>query len=798
MKRLYSLFLAVLVCSLFCAKAEYKKDTVNNMIFTGEWSNNAIVVEDDSLVYNTVYFDYRNAGFPRDSFYSWSVSEDLKIIENATDTDQLVFTSIKPGKSRITYAYKRNPDCGDKGYHYLYVYKHFDAGSNKYKIQIEGPECVGDTEVVVYSVSPILTRNINSGVGVDMYDWNITYPDGSTFADSVYVSADSSSITFKTSILNGDERISVRVGRANEEFRIYKELGHAAPKPIVEDICKAYDDTIWTIDVYNKVYPDLDYNWDISSQWDISYKNEHKSQVEITSHPGDTDDIGVISSFSGEASCGSKSKSIIHVSRSWGTNVKVSPDTARAHNNGEYISFYLAGSLPKGVRPTWYFPLGNTWETDAPGDTNAVHRTTLHARPVNSTRYIDTLWVREDICGHTEEKMAIAYIAPARVAPIAPQGCLVAGETDTFHITTIGVGPDPIGYQWYKDGVLIPNEDKDSLVIPLNSNNQRIAVRALGQNGCHADSSEILLSFKPARPSGIIFRNEKCVAYNMPDILKFSVANPTPYQKYAWTPPSGWRIDSIIGDPTLDTCVQMISNGVAGTHTLYVKGINENSAECSMSDSIPREVPIASVSTTITYDGSWGELGLNPRKPGGTDYYWYMLYNDSIVIDGLDSNSGRTNALSETLMDFFDCTTLPTGFTIVFEYKLPNGCDRARITYGTPISSDFTPAGYTTVQNIIDQLPTPAPLRRKSSTAYSFNKKLLLSPNPTNNTLHVKFSDEDEFDINIYNTDGELVYTTDFVKTACDIDVSQFPTGNYIVVANQKGERVAKQKFIKN
>ena len=67
MKRLYSLFLAVLVCSLFCAKAEYKKDTVNNMIFTGEWSNNAIVVEDDSLVYNTVYFDYRNANFPRDS-----------------------------------------------------------------------------------------------------------------------------------------------------------------------------------------------------------------------------------------------------------------------------------------------------------------------------------------------------------------------------------------------------------------------------------------------------------------------------------------------------------------------------------------------------------------------------------------------------------------------------------------------------------------------------------------------------------------------------------------------------------
>lgn len=773
MKKLLSLFLAVLVCSLFCAKAEYKKDTVNNMIFTGEWSNNAIVVEDDSLVYNTVYFDYINADFPRDSFYSWSVSEDLKIIENATDTDQLVFTSIKPGKSRITYSYKRNPDCGDKGYRFLYVYKHFDAGSNKYKIQIEGPECVGDTEVVVYSVSPILTRNINSGVGVDMYDWNITYPDGSTFADSVYVSADSSSITFKTSILNGDERISVRVGRANEEFRIYKELGHAAPKPIVEDICKAYDDTIWIIDVSNKDYSDLDYNWDISSHWDISYKNEHKSIVEITSHPGDTDDIGVISSFSGEASCGSKSKSIIHVSRSWGTNVKVSPDTARAHNNGEYITFHLAGSLPKGVSPTWYFPSGNTWETDAPGDTNAVHRTTLHARPVNSTRYIDTLWVREDICGHTEEKMAIAYIAPARVAPIAPQGCLVAGETDTFHITTIGVGPDPIGYQWYKDGVLIPNENKDSLVIPLNSNNQRIAVRALGQNGCHAENSEILLSFKPARPSGIIFQNEKCVAYNMPDILKFSVANPTPYQKYAWTPPSGWRIESIIGDPTLDTCVQMISNGVAGTHTLYVKGINENSAECSMSDSIPREVSISTIEDSIVFNSNGFNWALYDTKKSSTSSYihWSLYQNGEKVNNAVITQLPIPGMNGVYFGDIQGDIANSNEYTIVAEVEYNDGC-KCRIQYGAYIAN-------------LSAIPNAIPPQQSKVGKRNIERRSAINvyPNPSYSEIKINIADHQNArgDIFVITAAGTLVHTQSDVDLSIPYNVSKLLPGQYIL-----------------
>lgn len=784
MKRLYSLFLAVIICSLFSAKAEYKKDTVNNMIFTGEWSNNAIVVEDDSLVYNTVYFDYINANFPRDSFYSWSVSEDLKIIENATDTDQLVFTSIKPGKSRITYAYKRNPDCGDKGYHYLYVYKHFDAGSDKYKIKIEGPECVGDTEVVVYSVSPILTRNINSGVGVDMYDWNITYPNGSTFADSVYVSADSSSITFKTSILNGDERISVRVGRANEEFRIYKELGHAAPKPIVEDICKAYDDTIWTIDVYNKDYPDLDYNWDISSQWDISYKNEHKSQVEITSHPGDTDDIGVISSFSGEASCGSKSKSIIHVSRSWGTNVKVSPDTARAHNNGEYITFHLAGSLPKGVSPTWYFPSGNTWETDAPGDTNAVHRTTLHARPVNSTRYIDTLWVREDICGHTEEKMAIAYIAPAKVAPIAPQGCLTAGETYTFHIDTIGVGPNPISYKWYVNGDSIIGENATTLTIPLTSNDQYIAVQALGENNCHAESVQIKLSYRPATPTGVILSNRTCVAYNMPDTLEFHVQNPTPYQKYAWTKPNGWIILDTIGSQNLDTCVRMISNGVAGTHTLYVKGINENSTECRISDSIPHEVPIYSrVPTLQSFQSGPHSMYcflLDPISSIPKSKWTLYDYGEEYLVKTV--NSGAIQLTEDDNVDISDVTETSARYTFVIEVETFDNC-KYMFVWGAPLEQ---------------QANNNAPRRTSFKNTEEKKYEVKITPNPAMSEIKVGLvgCEVEKSDISIYDISGNIVsHLTDF-SLKDRISISHLPMGTYFIVI-RNNENISSALFVK-
>ena len=783
MKKIHSLILAFIAGVGLCANATQR--TVGQFSFDDAYTlSNAMCILDDTTVWYQIAVDN-----PSSAFIRWGAAGEIET-KNGNSSSILV-RSKGPAKGRVYYYYNQG-DCGSQAYG-LDIYKHFNPNTSPYNLVIEGPDCVGDSETVVFSVEPILTKNINSGIGIDTYSWRFISQAGTTYVDSVsYKSGDGSAITFTTGRLTGNEQIAVQVGRANEQYIIVKDLGRAAPRPDVPtDTCVASGDkqTI-RIEVRNSS-DSLEYTWTAPTTWDINRVSKNGSVVEIEANGKDGGTVTVMAAFkSNSGTCGSASRSVININRSWASGIDITPKTTCSFNGDSALTFVLdKDKLPSTDNITWEIP--TTWSQK---ENKGLHSATLEAFPLSSTNYIDTLRVWTDNCGGNEQ-FAYVHIAPAKAAPVSNQGCLIAGQTDTFSITTMGVGPQAMSYTWFVDGNVVRQTGTDTLIQTLTANNHYVAVRANGKNGCNADSVQIALSFKPATPDSIIFREEHCITYNMPDTLTFSVYNPVPYQKYEWTAPNGWTVLDYIGNQNLDTCVRMISNGVTGTHTLYVKGVNEQSEECRMSDSISAFVIIDTTLTVINYYGEDldGRFDLTPRRPG-TTYYWYMLYNGYIVADGLDYDDGRINALSDTFMDNIGYE-IQDLFTIVVEY-ISNGC-RYRIIYGVSIPSNFTPLGITTIQDIIGQTQYSSPSRKFATKTTDIKPIAILSPNPTMNTLNLSLNSEENFAFKIFSSSGQLIYSEMEEMSSWTIDVSDFPNEEYLVVIMQNGKRLTVQKFIK-
>lgn len=775
----------ILLMMLFASVCLQAKQTVLTTYFSVEceaqWGTDTIMIEDDNTITYTITLQNALGVYVR-----WKAYGDI-VLTNQTATSA-TFYSKGPAKGRISYIYDPASDdpCQFTRNAFIDIYKHFDA-EEKYGLTIVGPDCIADGDSVVYSIKPILTTSVNSGIGIDLYNWNIFDATSAPYVQNVsYVSGDSSSVTFKAGTMTGRDSITVRVGLANEEYRLVKHLGKAAPMPIVRDTCLPYDQLSFEVDVLNEEYPNLHYSWTWPTDWQMhKIENTYNSKVRFTAPKvGEVGDFSVTSSFTNQESvCAYASQSSFSLTRSWGRNAQIKPVDTIVANNCDFIDFQLMDAVGQNSEPKWKNP--TTWDFD--GDD---YHTTFTARPVNSTTYKDSLIVWEDVCNHRDSCVAYVYIRPAKVTAITDHGCLTVGEEYTFTVERLEVGPTPTGYIWLRGADTLQNSASNSVTFTADAAYPTLTVISKGEYNLLSERATFNLSYNPVPPAGILDTNS-CVNFNMPDTLTFSILNPTPNQKYAWTKPVGWTILDTIGSLVLDTCVRMISNGVAGTHTIYAKGVNEDNSECSESSSVSIIKSITTINTAIYYDGTWGDLTTGPGRVRGSDFHWYLLYNGSIVTDGLEGDGLRTNALSEQFVDNFEYSELPQGFTIVFEYVTSDECTKVRVTYGESISSNFIPLGTTTVQDILDQLNL-APQRKVVS-----NKQLLLYPNPTSTTLNITLSDNSNFEILILDIDGNTMYRSNSPSEQYIVDVSVFPQGNYIVMAKQGHKRVGTNKFIK-
>lgn len=738
---------------------------------------------------NTITVSY-NANGASVGKVRWQAIGDLKLITPDT-LSPATFETTGPGKgvARLHYS---NANCGAAID--LHVYKEFDPEAQG--LVIEGPDCLTPGEIVVFSVRPILTRNLNAYIGVDSYFWNLTDTGAAkpSFVDRiVYAAGDGSSVTFVAGTVHAGDEVRVNFGECNTspDKTITKTLGKVPPRPEIADVlCVPYGGAPVVRIYVNNPIEGVDYTCQVPSQ----YKSARVSSTSVTAFDitfdkGSADDISIRAMYKDEEACGS-SESVVRIVRTWGASVTLKYKGADGVccaevNPSNSYEFELTGDIPTGSQIYWDLP--NGWEQDT--EHSAGH--SIHIRPTTAAAPMGTLRAWGDACNNEAADTAsiVVYVKPASVAAIEGPACVSIGVPDTFRVALNNDGSAPVAYRWTtSDGQNLTAYTGNYALITPTANTTTISVQPRGA-GCDAAVFTDTLAFMPVAPDSIV--SPECIAYNMPDTVTFSINKPVANQQYAWTIPNGW---SLVESRNNGREIDVRTTGVAGEYIVGAYSIGEGI--CGNSAVIYNTVRIDSIYTYLKYDAEGGSFTFMPRTI--KNVHWYLLNNgqyvgDSEAFDPVDNRATEFqdpyyDLVGDIVNDPANCQT--TTYSIVVEYITPDGC-KGRHVQGRALSSNID---YHTL--IASPAPQQAP-RKESRVAQSSSTSLILSPNPANTVINAFLDNGETFTLIIWNIDGEKVFQTNELREIHNVDVTNLPKGNYIAVAVKDNKRVSYSKFIK-
>lgn len=735
-----------------------------SFIFNGDTVKGSICMIDDSTRKDTMRIDAVTWAQAKDTTkHGWYTRGDVAI----TDTlDSVVyFTSTGPGKGGVYFTYGTR-GCGDfvKGSE---IYKDFSP--DKYELAIQGSDCLKEGDTVVYSIDPIFTKNLGDFIGIDSYYWNINQESYLSFVKSIiYVSGDGSSVTFVAGNVTGNDSIVVNFGRCNQEEskRVVKYLGKAAPKPIVRDTCIPFDQTSLELNIFNEEYPDLVYTWDYNPKWNpASYpslddNSQKRYHVELYPDTGSVGVITVTASYGDDDPCASAGRTTFYLSRSWGKSAKITPQEVYAKNGGDFIKFQLSKDSVPDMSPTWELPTTG-WEQKS-GTSN--HQFTYFARPTNTTQYIDTIEVWANTCNSKDSCLAIVHMAPAKVDSISELTCLVPGNTYTFRVERLEVGPRPTGYTWYINGDSVYTSEENTYTRSFTSNMTSIAVRSLGQNGWNADTTQIELSYRPTSPDSLSIDN-LCLFTGENNKTKLTVHNRVSGMEYSWVYPENW---TEIPNTRNDSSITLLTDGTGGEKRVGVYAMSQS--HCGYSDTLYKILQIDTTSYKILYTEPFPGLNMFTL--------WDYILNQEASADW--EINGEPQPFSANSTYTYRQNSIPDSVKAIVTRS--SGCEKNVV---------WTKQEYF--------LQNQSQIRMKSEIKHkniSYQPNITLYPNPTKNVLTITKDDEQEYKIFIFDINGRLHTTFNMNKKMMKIDISHLSNGNYSVVFTDGISHIVKKIII--
>lgn len=731
--------------------------------------------------------------------HSWILAGDLSFAsgyDSNSNPCKVVVPSDDYGKGRVIYKF-RDGRCSSM--EYFDVFKLFACPQG---LEIKGPECIVDSQEVVYSVDPMLTKNLGAQIGIDSYTWNVLESNQSFVHRILYVSSDSSSVTFKVGHVDPQNPpvITVSVGQCNE-WQLSKTLGNATPKPELQDtmyLPVGFGDI--KVGVINPKL-NMEYTWTCPSFAIEPYgTNGDSAIIHITGQDADKMEFEVyVNATYAEITCNT-SADTMKVVRTWGytgifdkNNIT---DSCYTLNNS--YTFAVEGELPINAKCDWRLPQGWNFYDEKVSDLKTI---TIY--PTSSAKLVDTLFVKPlDAHDPASPDTFIVHVKPTPIpiARIKQDSCLVYNQEGAIYVDTTGLSmPEGVEFEWnVPDSIKGVSGGTDTLRFIPDTNITIVQVKAKGISACDGEYTSYNVIFKPQAPESIICPDYGCISINMPDTLKFYVENSLNTQTYSWSYTSNLTPFRINNDT-----IELIINGTPNAKdTVWVKAI-QNNQDCPESDSIFKAINIQTTDRFIEYDGADGGY-IRPayyndqnkvRTESGSNFYWYLLYQGGIVIDAITDPDERIFFLIDgnpSLEDVLGTDDLPTDYVIVCEYTPSNSCNRVRLTYPQgALPSNFTHSDTLYVSELPLLNPNRAPKKRIANT-------LNLHPNPSDNILYLNLDDNSNFGIRISNMEGELVYSSkDENASQYEVNVSSLPQGKYIVVAVRNGERVVSGKFVK-
>ncbi len=764
------LFLTCLLCSLSVARADVPMFIVN-----GESYTHMSHVCMPHVKENTITVSY-NANGASVGKVRWQAIGDLKLITPDT-LSPATFETTGPGKgvARLHYS---NANCGAAID--LHVYKEFDPEAQG--LVIEGPDCLTPGEIVVFSVRPILTRNLNAYIGVDSYFWNLTDTGAAkpSFVDRiVYAAGDGSSVTFVAGTVHAGDEVRVNFGECNTspDKTITKTLGKVPPKPEVADVlCVPYGGAPVVRIYVNNPIEGVDYTCQVPSQ----YKSARVSSTSVTAFDitfdkGSADDISIRAMYKDEEAC-SSSESVVRIVRTWGASVTLKYKGADGVccaevNPSNSYEFELTGDIPTGSQIYWDLP--NGWEQDT--EHSAGH--SIHIRPTTAAAPMGTLRAWGDACNNEAADTAsiVVYVKPASVAAIEGPACVSIGVPDTFRVALNNDGSAPMAYRWTtSDGQNLTAYTGNYAVITPTANTTTISVQPRGLK-CDAAVFTDTLHFNPIAPTSII-ADHTCIHAGMPDTVTLTLEGIQPNQQYEWIVPNDLNYTYANAQKT-----QLIAYFDGEPNIFNVGAYCIGSEMCGNSDttSITLSIDTVLFKIAVSDNPQWGYLymvSIAPNNPDSilsktpiTYYEWYVEETSQFLIAG------------ETAMGTAVFVQNPNIVHARVIVTLENGCKQSAVAQVPPANQ----------KNI----------SRSSAKIINANSiNLQASPNPTNASLHVSYTYSQDIpaSILVYDAHGHLMNTYDSIRESLDIDTSSYADGIYFIVLSLAEETTTTTFIVKH
>ena len=770
----------------------YANTSNTGLRYDGQWLStyDSIVINEDSLQFVTITMDDENK---RNSFDHWSISGDLKLNPDYTPNSYSIqISSYGAGKGRLTYSYNQE-GCGGKSVS-INIYKRFDPNLQPYNIVISGPDCILEGDTVVYSIEPILTKNLTQGIGVDEYFWDFS---SGLVQEHIYKAGDNSSVTFVAGEVNDNSSLSVQVGIANASLPVSKTLGKTAPKPTIISHCITHGEQE-VLFIVSDPQSGVKYNWNCSDDsWIIDVDSLHTDSAYISPANDASATITVIAYYEGDEQC-SASYTTVKVGRQWSSNAQIScPSNLPYIMNREY-EFTLEGAAGGGLN--WTPPTGWLLITNQYSEATGY---TAKLKPTNENLLclVDTLIVTSKItCSSEPQRAKIpVYIKPAKVLTMDNTTCIPPNSNNTFSIKSWETGPHAVTYEWkfYKEKTLIKDTITTSgteLTVRVTPDMTKLVIIPIGEeNGStiyYGDSTEFTLTFGPESPQTII-PSKNCIAYNMPDeiILTLEEITENSTQIYDWDIP-------LVLEPQYQnsrhTSVKITTDGQPNNYDIYAWGLG--SGLCGYSDTIQTTINIVEDSVIIQYFDYMLPAPMNFHVKGyginnyGTrtilTYDWYFFDNGSIV-DGLDSNTGSLVNFKGSYSNIQDIkNSLQYGLVCIVTFT--NQC-KVLVTYG--VVPDLS-------QISLVHAPIASTMQKKNT--LENNTQIQLYPNPTNDNIVIDISPSKKEVADIYIVDvlGNIVSSRKAFRLGNRYNLAPLPSGQYIMCI-KIGDEQFTQLFIK-
>lgn len=692
-------------------------------------------------------------------------------------TSSGIYTSTGIGKGVVRLKYRIGENCRQSVEHE--VFKRFYPPQD---LEIKGPMCLTPGEVVVFSIDPLLTVNLDERIGMDHYYWNVCDTDiakNIPYLDSLHYDAgDGSSVTFSVKdwdMSTTQAEIYVYLGDCNNKVagkKVSLPLTKQAPKPIPEkeEYCIPYGTDMFTLALLES-YPTVSYSWKTPIGWNIVEANQDSTWVRVKPHESTPCEIIVSAAYkNGDGADCAIAQTAIKINRRWSNNPSITTIGCLTAGQEDSVEFNLK-NVPSGTEVDWHF--NKSWWDVYKNDTS---NTRVFAKPLSNVPLTDTIYVYElaqceDATYTLKHDSVITYFIPTKVEISGPQ-CVEENTPYTYAVERKQgeVGPMAQNFEWRiyrKSGssYAVANQNGATASISFPADVEKLVVTPLSPNSsCNGDTTQYAIMISPTPPASITWENEHCIAAGREDSVILSVTNAIATQPYTWdyiTQTHNWSLKR----DTTDNHSQIVlyTTGQAGLDSVavFIEGI------CGETER-----------KKIGFETN--EVGFIIEKETNVSFFWLKYKPDSE--DTFDNpilkwyQNGQVIATGSE--DYVSMTPPNSDITLVVTETDADSCKHS-YTYHVGRGNNL--------------------IRRTNNLRNDIRGELKLIPNPANDFVKLVLpKTAEDTHIYVYSSSGQLVYTATSNEDVLSIPTLNLADGVYPIIVQQSDLKIGDVLIIKH